>query len=76
MGEGKAKATWQQTASILAMLANTAFGKKKDKVYTASDFNPHVKTIKKVIVIDETNRHLLREAAGIPPRKEAPIEKK
>lgn len=63
MVRGKAESQWQQTASILAMLANANRDTKKTpKPFTADDFNPFSETKPAgPILITTENRHLLRD---------------
>ncbi|MBS3735534.1 MAG: hypothetical protein KGY99_11550, partial [Phycisphaerae bacterium] len=39
--DGRSRHDWQQTASVLAMLANCHRDPKKSKPFQPDDFNPH-----------------------------------
>jgi hypothetical protein len=75
MAEAKQCDDWNHTASMLAMLVNTAFGKKGQPV-TGAKFHPFAKDKPKKRLSREESRRLLNQMVGIKEdgRKRSSIE--
>lgn len=50
MAEGRGRAAWEHTATILAMLANCHRDPRKGRTYRSTDFNPY--EARRVVVKD------------------------
>jgi hypothetical protein len=64
MAEGKQKEAWNHTASLLAMLVNTAFGKKGRPV-EAGKFHPFEKQQPRARLSREETASRLNEFVGL-----------
>jgi hypothetical protein len=65
MGEGRSKAAWLHTSSIVAMLAEiNRDPKKRSRPYRAADFNPHLQKKEKETPLKTVT---MRELHGIMP---------
>ncbi len=60
MTEAKQQHQWQQTASLMALIANVNRDPKKTRAFTVSDFDPFAAKNVKGTVIDKDNIELLR----------------
>ena len=66
MAEGKSKTAWDHTSTVVCAIYNSHMDGKKSKPFKPRQFHPHYAAKSEdAIVIDKSNRHLLREAFGV-----------
>jgi hypothetical protein len=63
MAEGRQRANWAQTASVMALLANCHRDPKRSRAFRPSDFDPFARSAAaNVVVTDGGNVELMEKA--------------
>lgn len=59
MAEGRSRAEWGRTSSLLALIANCHRDPKKTRAYRPADFDPHAARRERPVSVERLTREII-----------------